>query len=208
MTRFKKEKNKIIISISDNGKGIDPSLSEKIFDPFITDKLAEGGTGLGLSVTYNLVKAHGGEISFKSRPDKGTIFTVCLPTKQVELTAKILVADNDKLIRHMLKEVLSDHPSYLVEDVGNGIETCIKLGSFHPDLLILDLNMPGMDGLEVCRTMRKDPNLSSIKVMIITGYPDDSRVKQIAELGYSHIYTKPMNLKDFLNKVDIILKEI
>lgn len=207
ITRSKKEKNKIIVSISDNGKGIDPSLSERIFDPFITDKLAEGGTGLGLSVTYNLVKAHDGEISFKSRQDKGTIFTVCFPTKQVELTAKILVADNNKLVRDILKKTLAKHPSYLVEDVGNGIETCIKLGSFHPDLLILDLNMPGMDGLEVCRTMRKDPILSSIKVMIITGYPDDPRVKQVAKLGYTHIYTKPLHLKDFLKKVDIILKE-
>ncbi|RZB38353.1 MAG: hypothetical protein SRB2_00101 [Desulfobacteraceae bacterium Eth-SRB2] len=207
ITEFQKEKNKIIISISDNGKGIEPSLSERIFDPFITDKQAQGGTGLGLSVTYNLVKAHDGEISFKSRQGKGTIFTLCLPTKQVELTAKILVADDNKIIRHMLKEVLAEHPSYLVEDVGNGIETCIKLGSFHPDLLILDLNMPGMDGLEVCRTISKDPNLSNIKIMIITGYPDDSRVKQIAKLGYTHIYTKPLNLKDFLKKVNIILRE-
>jgi CheY-like chemotaxis protein len=107
----------------------------------------------------------------------------------------------------LLKKTLAKHPPYLVEDVDNGIEACIKLGSFHPDLLILDLNMPGMDGLEVCRTMRKDSNLSSIKVMIITGYPDDSKVKQVAKLGYTHIYTKPLHLKDFLKEIDSILKE-
>ena len=207
ITEFQKKKNKIIVSISDNGKGVDSSLSERIFDPFITDKLAQGGTGLGLSVTYTLVKSHDGEIVFKSRQGKGTTFIVSFPTKQVELTAKILIADDKNMIRDMLKEVLAEHPSYLVEDVGNGIETCIKLGTFHPDLLILDINMPGMDGLEVCRIISKDPDLSSIKVMIITGYPDDSRVKQVAKLGYTHIYTKPLHLKVFLKEIDSILKE-
>ena len=207
ITEAQREKNKIIVSISDNGKGINTSLSERIFDPFITDKLAQGGTGLGLSVTYNLVKAHDGEISFKSRQGEGTTFTVCFPTEQVETAAKILLADDKKQIRDILKKALGKHPSYLVEEVDNGIETCIKVGSFHPDLLILDINMPGMDGLEVCRTMSKDPDLSGIKVMIVTGYPDDSRVKQVAKLGYTHIYTKPLHLKDFLKKVDSILKE-
>ena len=81
ITEAQREKNKIIVSISDNGKGINTSLSERIFDPFITDKLAQGGTGLGLSVTYNLVKAHDGEISFKSLQGEGTIFTVNFTTK-------------------------------------------------------------------------------------------------------------------------------
>ncbi len=92
-----------------------------------------------------------------------------------------------------------------MEDADNGIEACIKLGSFCPDLLVLDINMPKMDGLEVCRTIRKDPNLSSVKVMIITGHPNDPKLKQVAELGFNHIYTKPLGSTDFLKEVDNIL---
>jgi PAS domain S-box-containing protein len=62
-TKFQDKDEQVCISISDNGRGIAPSISSKIFDPFVTDKQAEGGTGLGLSVTYSLVKAHDGEIS-------------------------------------------------------------------------------------------------------------------------------------------------
>jgi CheY-like chemotaxis protein/anti-sigma regulatory factor (Ser/Thr protein kinase) len=205
ITEFRKEKNQIIVSISDNGKGIDPSISKKIFDPFITDKQTEGGTGLGLSVTYNLVIAHSGKITFKSEKEKGTTFTVSIPIRQDEIAVKILLVDDEEDFREALKEILAKRQSLLVEDAENGIEACIKLGSFRPDLLILDINMPKMDGLEVCRAIRKDPNLSSVKVMIITGHPNDPRLKQVAELGFHYIYTKPLSSADFLKEIDNIL---
>ena len=156
-------------------------------------------------MTYNLVSAHSGHITFKSEKGKGTTFTVCIPTRQDEIAARILLVDDEKQIRDMLKQTLAKRKSLLVEDADNGIEACIKLGSLRPDLLILDINMPEMDGLEVCRTIRKDPNLSSVKVMIMTGYPNDPRVKQVAELGFTHIYTKPLKVADFLKEIDNIL---
>ena len=70
---------RIYVSISDNGMGVDPSISGRIFDPFVTGRLAMGGTGLGLSICYNLVKAHDGEITFDSQEGKGTTFTVYFP---------------------------------------------------------------------------------------------------------------------------------
>ncbi len=68
------------ITISDNGQGIDPAVKDKIFDPFVTTRQAEGGTGLGLPITYNLVEAHGGEITFKSKEGEGTVFIVAFPS--------------------------------------------------------------------------------------------------------------------------------
>ena len=81
-TGVRKKDARVFISIADNGRGIDPSISNIIFDPFVTTKQAEGGTGLGLSVTYSLVKAHGGEITFESKEGKGTVFTVSFPTEK------------------------------------------------------------------------------------------------------------------------------
>ncbi len=206
VTGLKEEVKSIVISIADNGTGIDPSISDRIFDPFITDKQTEGGTGLGLSVTYSLVKSHGGDISFESQKGVGTTFTVCLPTKPIEKQAKILIVDDDKQIIEALTNALEKHDSYLVEAVENGIEACILLGSYQPDLLILDINMPEMDGVEVCRTIQRDPNLSDIMVMIITGNPDDPKVKKVAELGYTRIHPKPLDLKYFLKEVDNLFK--
>ncbi len=206
VTGYKEERKTIAISISDNGTGINPLISDRIFDPFITDKQSEGGTGLGLSVTYSLVKAHRGDISFESQKGVGTTFTACFPTKPVERLSKILIVDDDEHILDFLIEALGKHDSYMVEAVKNGIEACILLGSYQPDLLILDINMPEMDGLEVCRTIHKDPNLSDTLVMIITGDPDDPKVNKIAELGYTRIHPKPLDLKFFLKEVDNLLK--
>ena len=69
----------VFINVSDNGPGIDPSIAEKIFDPFITSRHNEGGTGLGLSITRNLVEAHGGKVTYKSSQETGTTFTLLLP---------------------------------------------------------------------------------------------------------------------------------
>lgn len=79
-TGLQKEDHHVIISISDNGKGIDPSISDKIFDPFVSNKQNEGGIGLGLSITYNIVEAHGGKITFKSNKGKGTTFILAFPS--------------------------------------------------------------------------------------------------------------------------------
>jgi len=73
------EDGKIVFSVSDTGKGISPQFADRIFDPFVTSRQGKGGTGLGLSVTYNLVKAHGGEIAFQTQENVGTTFTVSFP---------------------------------------------------------------------------------------------------------------------------------
>ncbi len=78
-TGFQKRSGKASITIADNGAGVDPSIIDKLFDPFVTTRQAEGGTGLGLPITYNLVEAHGGNITFTSKEGIGTIFTVTFP---------------------------------------------------------------------------------------------------------------------------------
>jgi len=206
VTGYQKKDGWVFISISDNGRGIDPSIYDKLFDPFVTDKQAKGGTGLGLSITHNLVKAHDGEITFRSKQGKGTTFTVSFPTMLKEKRRRILVVDDDKESRDVMTEVLTTDRPYLLDEASNGVEACIKLGTYRPDLLILDIFMPEMDGLEVCRTIKREPELSGTKVIITTGFPDHPKLKEVAELGYTNIYSKPVKLQNLLKQVDSILK--
>jgi signal transduction histidine kinase len=204
---FQQKDGRILIAISDNGRGISAVVADKLFLPFVTDKQEEGGTGLGLSVTYGLVQAHGGDISFETRKGKGTTFTISMPTLLKRQKAKILIVDDDQTIREMLIEALTVDPqkSYLIEEAANGIEASIKLGTFRPDLLILDLFMPEMDGLEVCRIIRNESELSDMKVIITTGYPDPAKLNEMARLGFTNVVLKPFNLPELVKEVERIL---
>jgi len=117
---------------------------------------------------------------------------------------KILFVDDEESILAIAREFFRQK-GYQVVTAKNGLEAIDMLKENTIDCCITDINMPEMDGLEVCRTIRKDPNLSSVKVMIITGHPNDSKLKQVAELGFNHIYTKPLSSADFLKEVDNIL---
>jgi signal transduction histidine kinase/CheY-like chemotaxis protein len=194
-TGYQLKDGRIFVHISDNGRGISSQIAGKIFLPFVTDKLASGGTGLGLSVSYNLVKAHDGEIKFESREGEGTHFWVYFPTRAQRRLAKVLVVDDDRMVRRLLIEALSMTRKYLIEEASNGIEASIKLGTYRPDLLILDIFMPEMDGLEVCRNIKAEPELADMKVVITTGYPSHPKLDEVAGLGYTDVFFKPFDLR-------------
>jgi signal transduction histidine kinase len=204
-TGFQNQEGRLFVSISDNGDGVNPDISNRLFDPFVTDKQAEGGTGLGLSVSYGLIRAHDGKVTFKSSKGNGSTFTVSFPMIKTEKVDKILIVDDDQAIRQLLLKSLKTVGPYRLEVAVNGIEACIKLGSFRPHLLILDIFMPDMDGLEVCRALKKDPNLAKVNVIITTGFPDHPKLKQVTDLGFTNIHAKPFNLSQFAHTVSNIL---
>ena len=206
-TGYRNQDGRVYIRITDNGRGISTAISDKIFLPFITDKQSEGGTGLGLSVSYSLVKAHKGEIVFDTTPGEGTTFTVYLPSGLIGQAPKVLVVDDDNGIRQMLIEALTMNHQYLVEEASNGIEASIKLGTYRPDLLVLDIFMPEMDGLEVCRIISSEPELADMRVIITTGYPQHPKLDEVVALGYTNIFSKPFDLLNFIEAIDKILSD-
>ena len=206
-TSFDLKEGQVRLQVSDNGRGVSPAIADRVFLPFVTDKQTRGGTGLGLSVSYGIVTAHGGEIFFETQPGEGTTFTVLLPTRLQRQAAKILLVDDDSLVRQVLVEALSIPRCYLLEEATNGIEASIRLGTYRPDLLILDVFMPEMDGLEVCRSIRAEPELAGMKVIITTGYPGHPKLDELAELGFSHVLAKPFNIPELLQTVATLLND-
>jgi len=200
-TRFVEQSQNITIHVTDNGRGINPLVADTIFDPFVTDRQAAGGTGLGLSVTYNLVKAHQGDIFFQTKSGKGTTFTVVLPTVPANRPAKIIVVDDDSDFRGMVIRLLNRSANCVIEDFANGAEALIRMGSHPPDLLILDMFMPEMDGLGVCRAIKNELGLDMMKVIIITGFPDHPNLYEAARMGFSQILTKPLVIEEFIHTV-------
>lgn len=200
-TIFRKKDKSVIIEVKDNGRGVNPKVAENIFDPFVTDRQSAGGTGLGLSVTYNLVKAHDGEITFKTKPGQGTVFKIALPTGAKQEPYKIMVVDDDENFRGMILRALIRNTDCVVEDFSNGAEALIRMGSHPPDLLVLDMFMPEMDGLGVCRAIKSELGLELMKVIIVTGFPDHPNLYEAAHMGFGQILTKPLVIEEFIKIV-------
>ena len=207
-TGFSLKDGRVYLRVTDNGRGVSPAMAERVFLPFVTDKQAQGGTGLGLSVTYSIVQAHGGEIFFENRAGgAGAVFTVQLPTPLKRRAAKILLVDDDPMVRQILMEALAIPRCYLLEEATNGIEASIRLGTYRPELLVIDVFMPEMDGVEVCRSIKTEPALAGMKVIITTGFPGHPKLDELAALGFTTVLTKPFNIPDLLRTVEKLLAE-
>jgi CheY-like chemotaxis protein len=192
----------VCIAVSDNGRGIDPQLHDKIFDPFVTDRQSSGGTGLGLAIAYNLINEHGGKIEFSSKKAQGTTFRILLPTVLQKETVKVLIADDEVSMRTSVEKALSRNSRFITETASNGYQACIKLGAFRPDILILDLMMPEMNGLEVCRIIKAEPALAGVDVFIMTGYVQSQLLDEIRAIGFTTIINKPFRLPDLVRMIE------
>ncbi|MHB1686324.1 MAG: hybrid sensor histidine kinase/response regulator [Ignavibacteriaceae bacterium] len=156
--------NYVWISVSDSGAGIDEENLTKIFDPYFSTKGKESssGSGLGLYVTYGIVKAHNGHIEVSSAVNKGTTFDVFIPAYEPAKLAKtiqaekiILLADDEIMLRDLLSELLESY-GYNVIKVGSGFEVLkVLTEEIKVDLAIIDFNMPGMNGLDCIRNIRE-----------------------------------------------------
>ncbi len=194
----------VVVRIADNGDGIDSIDLERIFEPFFTKKKAgRSGTGLGMAVVWGTVQDHKGHIDVKSTPGKGTTFSLYLPaTYQGESTERIrdlehyqgngetiLVVDDIEEQRNIARAILTKF-EYCVTTAASGEEAIdiVKQRSF--DLLLLDMIMsPGIDGLETYQqitTIRP-----SQKAIIVSGYSETDRVKQVQKLGAAAYLKKP-----------------
>ena len=109
-------------------------------------------------------------------------------------TTRVLVVDDDPQLRDTLMEILSLEPTYEVEVARDGYDGLIKVGTFRPHVLVLDLRMPGLDGFQVCRRVKADPVTSTTKILAITGYAEGDARARILEAGADGYLEKPLQL--------------
>jgi len=205
-----KQKRKVYVQISDTGIGIGEEVKKKIFEPFFTTKPFTN-TGLGLSMSYGIVKRFGGEVEVESKVGHGATFTIILPIggegrEEVILPAAvrkgkeahILVIDDEDLVRSVLSRTLAQasHQVTLAEDGEKGIRL-FKDGTF--DVVLTDLGMPGMSGWEVCRMIKTiSPHTP---VGMITGWGAEMSRSKMEEYGLDFFISKPFDLHQILNAV-------
>lgn len=204
-TKTENEKEFAVISVSDTGEGIASDQIDKIFNRYyrVPGRENINGSGLGLAIVRKFVKQHGGTISVESVRGKGSCFTVLLPMS-LEVHAsdihvspdastssmqRILVVEDNADIRDYLSSILSDE--YEVLTASNGEEGLSVAMNSVPDIIISDIMMPKMDGLEMCRKIKGNINLSHIPVVLLTAKDTLSDKSEGYKVGADSYITKP-----------------
>ncbi len=203
--------DRICIQISDTGVGMTEDVKRKIFEPFFTTKPFTN-TGLGLSMTYGIVKRFGGEIEVRSEPGQGTTFLVTLPEwregKDEALTAtfsravkeaRILVIDDEEAVRNALSRILR-HLNYEVTVAKNGGEGLRLFKEKEFDVVLTDLAMPGMSGWDVCKAIKKTK--STVPVGMITGWGMEIDETKKEEYGLDFVISKPFDFHEIWKAID------
>jgi nitrogen-specific signal transduction histidine kinase/CheY-like chemotaxis protein len=175
----------VVVSISDNGAGMDEATRQRIFEPFFTTKKLGRGTGLGLSTVYGIIKQHEGWINLESRPGEGTTFHTYLPradegaeeqapgaerTRPKTGRETILLVDDEEMIRSVARQILEIHGySVLTADDGQAAIDLYMRERERIDLVILDMTMPCLTGADVLTRIRTLNPLA--KIILSSGYP-------------------------------------
>lgn len=239
----------LAIQVIDTGIGIPKEKQEQIFERFFQHdtpgSIVNQGSGIGLSITKEFVKLHNGYITVDSELEKGSCFTVWLPTPVITATEVqtvlalpeamatgewmqpnilepallqpeplppgvydgrkkmlLLVEDNEDF-RFYLKDNLKQH--FTILEAVNGKEGWQKALGHHPDLVVSDISMPEMNGIDLCKKIKKDQRTSHIPVILLTALAGEDQQLKGLETGASDYLTKPFNFEILLSRIRNLL---
>jgi len=200
------------VSVRDNGIGISPQQLESVFEMFMqvdrSDRRAQGGLGIGLTLVRSLVALHGGRVeALSAGPGRGSEFIVELPLLPDPIAQggaaadpqrlppqRVLVVDDNRDAADMLAELLR-LLGVTVEVANDGASALEAVASFRPDVILLDIGMPGMDGYAVAREVRVRPGGRAITIIALTGWGQEQDIAHARDAGFDHHLVKPPDLE-------------
>jgi PAS domain S-box-containing protein len=220
--KAKREGREIVVSVMDTGIGIPPEALPSIFDMFSqVDRSIErstGGLGIGLALVKGLTEMHGGTVSAASEGvNKGTTFTVRLPIAEETLSSsdapfderaktaprrrRILVADDNRdsaesmaiMLELLQNDVVTAH---------DGLDVLAKAEEFRPEVILMDVGMPKLNGLETTKRLRERPWTSDVKIIAVTGWGQEGDRDRTREAGCNGHLVKPISLNDLQRLLD------
>lgn len=212
----------VVISVIDNGAGMDSDTQQHIFDPFFTTKPSGEGTGLGLAVVQGIVARHGGKITVSSTPGIGTRFDLYFPVSRAavksagtgtsetalpldEPTGRVLYIDDDDALVFLVTRLL-ERSGHEVAAFSSSLEALDLLRSTDRafDVVISDYNMPGDNGVDVLREVRSLRPAASLALM--SGFITDAMREEAAMVGIAEIIFKPDSAKELTASMSRLLR--
>jgi signal transduction histidine kinase len=206
----------VVLTVRDSGVGIAPDLLPQVFDVFVQGSSSldrsQGGLGIGLSLVRRLVELHGGSVSAQSEgAGNGSVFEIRLPrTEPVAASVTraapaaegekphvLIIEDNDDG-REMMATMLSTF-GYPVQQAADGIEGVQMATAQAPDVALVDIGLPGIDGYEVARRLRTHPGTRSMRLIALTGYGLAEDQRRVLEAGFDLHLVKPVDIRRLLD---------
>jgi signal transduction histidine kinase len=222
-----RESGTIVVRVKDSGAGISPEILPRVFDMFVQGKQSldrtEGGLGLGLTIVRNVVELHGGAVVARSEGQgKGTEMELRLPALPQQLLdlavesdedpttetsrprligRRVLVVDDNSDAAETLADILRElgHTTSVAHD---GPTALAAAASFRPHVALLDIGLPVMDGYELARRLREQPDLDKTQLFAITGYGQESDRERSREAGFQEHLVKPIDLARLATLID------
>jgi CheY-like chemotaxis protein len=213
---WQRDDQMVAISLRDTGQGMGPEVARKAVEPFFTTKPLGKGTGLGLAMVYGTVQAHNGTLDIQSQPGQGTEVTLAFPLLPGPAAAEpapeappaavapltILLVDDDELVRASVGPMLA-LLGHQVETAESGREALDRLlAGLEPDLVILDMNMPGLNGAQTLARLRVIR--PGQPVLLATGYSDDAIAPLLRDHRQLYSLRKPFSLQELRTKLGAI----
>ncbi len=228
--KLDREEKKVHITVWDHGIGIAEKDLARLFKPFV--QLDAGltretsGTGLGLALVASMARLHGGGVGVESDPGHGSRFTIMLPwepvietdlSSRLKITTKfraldpnaprptiLLIEDTDTVV--MLVRDFLEVAGYNVEVARNGYDGIVLAEKIHPALILMDIQMPGMDGLEITRRIRENPEIKHTPIIALTALAMAGDRERCLAAGMDEYISKPINLNSFTKTIARLLQ--
>jgi signal transduction histidine kinase len=221
----RREGGEIVVEVRDDGNGIAPELLPRVFDLFVQGRQpvdrGNGGLGIGLALVRSLVQLHGGSVSARSPGlDKGSVFTVRLPAAQkVEPAAqsgrrsqvrrsssrrRLLLVDDNEDALEMLGELLRA-AGHEVSTATDGPAALAAASAFRPDVAVLDIGLPAMDGYELATRLRAQADGAPPVLVALSGYGQDGDRARSEAAGFAAHLVKPLDVEQLLFTIDQVV---
>lgn len=204
------ESTETVVNVSDDGLGIAPDLLPQIFEPFVqgerTLDRAQGGLGVGLTLVRRLVELHGGSVrAFSDGPGQGSMFTIRLPsiaaphaeelpaaTQPKPVPRRVLLIEDNRDARETFRMMLelAGHQVLEAEEGRKGLEL---LKAELPDIAVIDVGLPGLDGYQIASSFRKEPASNQVMLVALTGYGTPEARERSRAAGFDHHLIKPID---------------